>query len=132
MLPAMLHDTFLRPDRVGMKMLAGRRVLLPVLLLILPLAFVSCCAAANDYTGLPQSGDWVVTDKQVVEGVTELWVGNITVKSGGDLTLSNTVFIFNSTNTSHKGIFVEEGGKISLVGVRLTAVKSLVLKGEPA
>lgn len=92
-----------------------------LLLLLAALALLSG-ASADDYSGLPRSGEWIVTDKQVVDGMTKVWYGNITVKSGGDLAITNSVFIFNSTNVTHMGILVEDGGRISMAGVRLMAV----------
>ncbi len=93
-------------------------ILLPSLLLAqIGLATV----AAVD---LPVEGNWIVTDKQVITDITRVLNGNITVAAGGELQLSNTVLVFNSTESRHHGIEVEEGGGIIMNRVRLTTVNA--------
>jgi hypothetical protein len=71
--------------------------------------------------GPPIRNDWVVSDSQTLSG-TSIWNGNITVEGGGELTISSAIILFNSTNASHKGIFVREGGKIKVLNTRITTI----------
>jgi len=81
----------------------------------IPAAFLifSCLLCPVFCQGSTARGDWVVDDAQTLTGTT-IWEGNITVESGGYLTITGATLIFNSTNTSHRGIFVEQGGRIKV------------------
>jgi len=54
--------------------------------------------------------DWVVTGKETVTDQTITVVGNLTVQSGGNLTLNNVGLFLTSVVDGQFGIYVENGG----------------------
>jgi parallel beta-helix repeat protein len=71
-----------------------------------------------------QQGDWVVTGTEVVCNAYVLLDGNLTVQSGGSLTLRNTRLSLNGTYNGQYGIRVQAGGAITIeTGSIVTATK---------
>ncbi len=83
-------------------------------------------ATVMGFADLEVRDDWAITDKQVVQGETRLYAGNITVESGGELLLDEAVFVFNSTEDKHFGILVEEGGTIRIENSRIRTVNQSI------
>lgn len=61
------------------------------------------------------NGDWVVSGTEVVDNMVILLSGNLTVKSPGSLTLSNSTLIMNCTANGTCAISVEGGAALRLL-----------------
>jgi len=73
----------------------------------LPLRINKCSG-----TEPPESGNWVISDNTVCENVTIIMNGNVTIQSGGNLTLKNVTLKMNSSYNLEFGIEVKDGGKM--------------------
>lgn len=60
----------------------------------------------------PTQGDWVVTSKTMVQNESIVLNGNLTVESGGNLTLRGVTLSLNVQRDGEYGIFVEAGGSL--------------------
>ena len=87
------------------------RSLVCLLLLSALVAFVGVVAAD---TPPPASGDWVVSDTTSVSGTDIELFGNLTVTSGGQLTLHDLDLTMNLTEDHGTGIYVEAGARLDL------------------
>jgi parallel beta-helix repeat protein len=70
--------------------------------------------SAMAQTDPPATGDWTVSDTTVVINRTVDLHGNLTVTSGGDLTLTNVTLRVHSSAANANGILVEAGGTLHL------------------
>jgi Periplasmic copper-binding protein (NosD) len=60
----------------------------------------------------PAQGNWVITGKKVVRNESITLDGNLTIESGGNLTLINAVLILNVQHDGEYGISVASGGSL--------------------
>jgi len=125
MLPSEAHDTFLRLAPGGIGMRSSRPFYGLYLALASAMLLLSQAGLAAALTGdARSSGNWIVNGSETVSGVTEVWHGNITVSATGQLTMSNSAFVFNSSSLVRYGITVEKGGRLSMVNSRLASVNA--------
>lgn len=75
----------------------------------------------------PENGDWVITNKTVVTNETIYLNGNLTIESGGNLTLINTTLIFNCSYDGQYHIEVKEGGELQVLGRKGTIAGAVAL-----
>ncbi|MDE1853901.1 MAG: right-handed parallel beta-helix repeat-containing protein [Thaumarchaeota archaeon] len=85
-----------------------------LLLLASPLFMLSVSAQ-------PSMGNWVITGTQVVQNESITLNGNLTVVSGGNLTLRNVKLTMNTQYNGEYGILVQPGGSIYVYGSVITA-----------
>lgn len=86
-------------------------------------------------TAQPSQGNWVVTGTQVVQNESITLDGNLTVESGGSLTLSNDSLIINGQSPGQYSIYVTPGGSIYIYNSTIMASSntdgySFVLMGK--
>lgn len=86
--------------------------LLGIALIALPMAAAQPSDTAR--------GEWLVSGQESLLNGMYSFKGNITVISGGDLSISNSTLIFLSNNFTHAGFIIEEGGRISIVDSKIT------------
>jgi parallel beta-helix repeat protein len=60
----------------------------------------------------PTTGDWIVTGTEVIENRSISLDGNLTIKSGGSLTLRNATLTLDIQYSGQHGISVEENGAL--------------------
>ncbi len=78
----------------------------------------------RNYSFQHREGDWVITGTEIVQNADVLLDGNLTVQSGGSLTLRNTRLTLNGTYNGQYGIRVQAGGAITIEGGNvITATK---------
>jgi parallel beta-helix repeat protein len=58
--------------------------------------------------------DWIVTGPEMAEGRTIVLAGNLTIESGGSLTLRNTSLTFDNSTAGQHGIRVKAGGALTI------------------
>ncbi len=73
-------------------------------------------SASYGQTPPPATGDWTITDDTVVSGQTIVLTGNLTVRSGGRLTLSDCELLLNLSTHGEYHIEVGMDGELSLSG----------------
>ncbi|MHB2037391.1 MAG: right-handed parallel beta-helix repeat-containing protein, partial [Nitrososphaerales archaeon] len=66
-------------------------------------------------------GNWVVSGTEVNQSETIVLNGNLTVQSGGNLTLRNVTLSINSQYTGEYGILVQPGGSLYIYNSNITA-----------
>ncbi len=92
------------------------------LVLVLPFFLLaSPLFACISYAQPPPSGDWVVTGNEVIQSESIVLNGNLTVQSGGNLTLKNVVLTINSQYSGQYGILVQPGGSLYVYNSNITA-----------
>lgn len=100
----------------------------PGIILVLVFTSIFLCqialVAGSDFSDIPSEGNRLVSDKETLLGITRLWNGNITIVGGGELIISQSKLIFNSTNATHQGFFVETGGKIIMRDSMITTTNA--------
>ncbi|HXW94529.1 MAG TPA: right-handed parallel beta-helix repeat-containing protein, partial [Nitrososphaerales archaeon] len=69
----------------------------------------------------PSQGNWVVTGTLVVQNESITLNGNLTVESGGNLTLSNVVLTVNGHSPGQYSIYVAPGGSLYIYDSTITA-----------
>ena len=72
----------------------------------------------------PAQGNWVVTGTQVVENTSINLDGNLTIKSGGSLTLMNVTLTLNPQDSGQSGILAEEGSSFFIYNSCITSATS--------
>ena len=97
---------------MGISLTAHRSHSLVYLLLLSALVAIVGVVAAD--TPPPASGDWVVSDTTTVSGTDIELFGNLTVRSGGQLTLYDLNLTMNLTEDHGTGIYVEAGARLDL------------------
>ena|GEM_PF-3698311 len=70
----------------------------------------------------PAQGDWVVTGNEVVSDQVIVLNGNLTVKAGGSLTLTNVTLTMVCQYRGQHGILVEQGGQMFIYRSRISAM----------
>lgn len=69
----------------------------------------------------PSTGNWVITGTQVVQNESITLNGNLTIASGGNLTLRNVKLTMNAQYNGEYGILVQPGGSMYVYGSMITA-----------
>lgn len=86
----------------------------PLVYLLLLSAIVTLLGVVAADTPPPASGDWVVSDTTNLTGTDVELFGNLTVTSGGQLTLKDLVLTMNLDTDQGAGIYVETGAELHL------------------
>ncbi|MDE1853446.1 MAG: right-handed parallel beta-helix repeat-containing protein [Thaumarchaeota archaeon] len=93
----------------------------PLTIIVILLLLVSPLLPRIAMAQLSQ-GNWVVTGTQVVQNESITLNGNLTVESGGNLTLRNVNLAMNVQSNGQYGIFVEAGGALYVYRSKVTSV----------
>lgn len=72
-------------------------------------------------TAQPAQGNWVITGTQVVQNKSILLNGNLTVDSGGSLTLIGSILTMNGKKPGQYSIYVAPGGSMYIYNSTITA-----------
>lgn len=72
----------------------------------------------------PSQGDWIISTDTYVKGETITVERNITVESGGKLTLDNVTLMINTTNYGDARIKVKNGSELNIIN------NSMIKEGE--
>lgn len=89
-----------------------------------PTAVIYLPLALRNYLFLHRIGDWSVTGAETLENAHVLLDGNLTVESGGSLTLRHVRLALNGTYSGQYGIRVRPGGALTIeAGSVLTATQ---------
>ncbi len=124
--------------RPGAPLLASSAILapslLPLALLVLTLTPAMLQATADLGPGPPVDGDWVVSGTESYSNRTLLVNGSLRIQFPGLLTLTDTVVLFNSSDSSTRSIEVAGGGSLSATNTFFQAIGgketlSMVLNG---
>jgi parallel beta-helix repeat protein len=105
-------------------------------LVVMVTAAILLFQSGEAQTDPPASGDWTVGDVTVLENRTVDLRGNLTVSSGGDLTLRNVTLRIHSTLQLVHGIRVLDNGSLRITDLdgvpSTTDDRSLVTRGNPS
>ncbi len=80
----------------------------------LSIASTSQADGTGDYPPPPQQ-DWIIKTNTIVRNETLTVSGNITIESGGTLTLENTILIINASDYGNALISVKNGGTLNII-----------------
>jgi len=84
-------------------------------IMVFPALIPQAMAEGSGSYPAPETGDWTVNNITVVTGETIVLTGNLTVGSGGDLTLETSELRMNLTGDGSFRIIVEEGGTLRIL-----------------
>jgi parallel beta-helix repeat protein len=98
-------------------------VLFIALLIITQFSFQAISEGTGDYPP-PANNDWVITQNTYIHAETFTVEHNITIESGGSLTLDNSTLILNSPDYGDLWIIVKNGGELNIIN------NSKLMEGE--
>ncbi|MDD1770856.1 MAG: right-handed parallel beta-helix repeat-containing protein, partial [Methanomassiliicoccales archaeon] len=92
--------------------------------LLVSLLTASSIIVALPIDAQPVASDWVVTGTQVIENTSVNLDGNLTIESGGSLTLINVRLTLNPQDDSQTGILADEGSSFFVYNCNISSATS--------
>lgn len=89
-------------------------VLITASLTFISFSFHSLGEGTGDYPP-PSNGDWIITQDTYIHAETLTVERNITIESGGSLTLDNSTLVINSPDYGDLWILVKNGGEFNII-----------------
>jgi parallel beta-helix repeat protein len=83
-------------------------------LVMISFSLQSAGEGSGDYPP-PADGEWIITQETYIHAETLTVVHNITIESGGSLTLDNATLIINSPDYGDLWITVKRGGRLDII-----------------